>query len=150
PVNEWPVVGSKFVAAWLFFLVTWVPGGLYLVALRAEAGVPFDYRPLLSFYIALAAQGLAFIGMGLFFSTLTRNQIVAAVLTLVGMVLFLAAYLIRAQSSSILPAMLQTVIGKLSFIHMWQEALGGRLPVRDVLLFASAGLFGLFLSVKVL
>lgn len=150
PVNEWPVVGSKFVAAWLFFLVTWVPGGLYLIALRAEAGVPFDYRPLLSFYIALAAQGLAFVGMGLFFSTLTRNQIVAAVLTLVGMVLFLAAYLIRAQASPILPAMLQTVIGKLSFIHMWQESLGGRLPLRDVLIFASAGLFGLFLSVKVL
>jgi ABC-2 type transport system permease protein len=150
PVNEWPVVGSKFLAAWLFFLVTWIPGGLYLIALRVEGGLPFDYRPLLSFYIALAAQGLAFIGMGLFFSTLTRNQIVAAVLTLVGMVLFLAAYLIRAQSSSLLPPLLQTVIGKLSFIHLWQESLGGRLPLRDTLVFASLGLFGLFLSVKVL
>ncbi|MBN9518009.1 ABC transporter permease [bacterium] len=151
PVNEWPVVGSKFLATWLFFLLTWVPGGLYLIALRVEGGNPFDYRPLLSFYIALAAQGLAFVGMGLFFSTVTRNQIVAAVLTFVGMVLFLAAYLIREQASPIgLPPLLQTVAGKLSFIHLWQESLSGRLPLRDVLVFASFGLFGLFLSVKVL
>lgn len=151
PVNEWPVVGSKFLATWLFFMLTWVPGGLYLVALRVEGGNPFDYRPLLSFYIALAAQGLAFVGMGLFFSSLTRNQIVAAVLTFVGMVLFLAAYLIREQASPIgLPPLLQTVAGKLSFIHLWQESLSGRLPLRDTLVFASFGLFGLFLSVKVL
>jgi ABC-type transport system involved in multi-copper enzyme maturation permease subunit len=151
PVNEWPVVGSKFLATWLFFMLTWVPGGLYLVALRVEGGHPFDYRPLLSFYIALAAQGLAFVGMGLFFSSLTRNQIVAAVLTFVGMVLFLAAYLIREQASPIgLPPLLQTVAGKLSFIHLWQESLSGRLPLRDTLVFASFGLFGLFLSVKVL
>ena len=150
PVNEWPIVGSKFLAAWLFFMLTWVPCGLYLIALRVEAGNPFDYRPLLSFYIALGAQGLAFVGMGLFFSTLTRNQIVAAVLTFAGMMLFLATYLIKAQASPLLPPLLQTVAGKLSFIHTWQEALGGRLPLRDVVVFASLGLFGLFLSVKVL
>ena len=82
PVNEWPVILSKFLATWLFFLLTWLPAGLFLIALRLETGVAFDYRPLLSFYVCLAAQGLAFVGMGLFFSTVTKNQIVAAVLTL--------------------------------------------------------------------
>ncbi|HEX4611706.1 MAG TPA: ABC transporter permease, partial [Urbifossiella sp.] len=151
PVNEWPVVGSKFVATWLFFMLSWLPLGLYLIALRVEVGEPFDYRPLLSFYLALAAQGLAFVGMGLLFSTLTRNQIVAAVLTFVGMVLFLTFFFIRRQPTGFgLPPLLQAVSGKLSFIHMWLEALSGRLPLRDTLLFASLGLFGLFLSVKVL
>ena len=42
---------------------------------RYEVNQPFDYRPLLSFYVALAAQGLAFVGMGLFFSSMTDNQI---------------------------------------------------------------------------
>jgi len=151
PVNEPPIVLSKFLATWVFFLITWLPAGLFLIALRVEAGLPFDYRPLLSFYVALAAQGLAFIGMGLFFSTLTRNQIVAAVLTFVGMLFFLACYLIRVETVSVgLPAFVQTVIGRMSFIHMWEEALAGRLPLRDTLVFASLGVFFLFLSVKVL
>jgi ABC-type transport system involved in multi-copper enzyme maturation permease subunit len=150
PVNEWPVVLSKFVATWLFFLLSWLPPALFLIALRLEVPVPFDYRPLLSFYLCLAAQGLAFVGMGLFFSTLTKNQIVAAVLALVGMMFFILCYLIRVDSSSGLPAYLQTALGRLSFVHMWLESLDGRLPLRDCLLFASLGALGLFLSVKVL
>jgi hypothetical protein len=151
PVNEWPVVLSKFLATWLFFLLCWLPAGLFLIALRLETGVPFDYRPLLSFYLCLAAQGVGFVGLGLFFSTLTKNQIVAAVLAFVVMLLFVVFYIIRFEQASIgLPPFLQTALVRLSFIDMWSEALQGRLPVRDCLLFVSLGLLGLFLSVKVL
>jgi ABC-type transport system involved in multi-copper enzyme maturation permease subunit len=151
PVNEGPIVLSKFLATWLFFILTWLPSGLFLIALRYEVNQPFDYRPLLSFYVALATQGLAFVGMGLFFSSMTRNQIVAAVLTFVGMLFFLACFLIRNETFSIgLPTFVQTVLGKLSFIHMWGESLEGRLPLKDVMVFASLGVFFLFLSVKVL
>jgi ABC-2 type transport system permease protein len=151
PVNEWPVVLSKFLATWLFFLISWLPSGLYLIALRMEVDSPFDYRPLLSFYASLMAQGVAFVGMGLFFSALTRNQIIAAVFTFVGMMFFLLCYIIRLQQSgSILPEILQMALGRLSFYHMWEESLAGRLPVRDALLFVSLGIFWLFLTVKVL
>jgi len=105
----------------------------------------------LSFYVALAAQGLAFVGMGLFLSTLTRNQIVAAVLTLVGMLIFFIAFMIRRGSLPFgVPDIIQTVLGRFSYIHVWIDSLSGQLPLRDVLLFASLGLFFLFLSVKVL
>jgi len=150
PVNEWPVVLSKFLATWLFFLLSWVPLGLFLIALRLEVPVPFDYRPILSFYLCLAAQGLAFVGMGLFFSTLTKNQIVAAVVTLVGMIGFFICFQYARDPSANLPPFLQTAVTRLSFVHMWFEAVDGRLPLRDCLLFASLGLVGLFLSVKVL
>ena len=96
PVNEWPIILSKFLATWLFFLISWLPATLFLIALRVEVGQPFDYRPLLSFYVSLAAQGLAFVGMGLF-STLTKNQIVAAVLTFAGMMAFLFCYILRVR-----------------------------------------------------
>ena len=151
PVNEWPIVLSKFLATWLFFLLCWLPSGLYLVALRMEVPVPFDYRPLISFYVCLAAQGLAFVGMGLFFSTLTRNQVVAAVLTFVGMMVFLLVFLVRVEQMTLgLPPAVRAALGRLSFFHMWEEALAGRLPLRDTMLFSSLGLFWLFLSVKVL
>jgi ABC-type transport system involved in multi-copper enzyme maturation permease subunit len=151
PVNEWPVVLSKFIGTWIFYLLTWLPAGLFLIALRIETGVPFDYRPLLSFYVCLAAQGLAFVGMGLFFSALTKNQIVAAVLTFAGMMLFLVCFLFREAVSSFgLPTFVQTAMSRLAFPSMWGEALSGRLPIRDVLLYSSLGFFWLFLSVKVL
>ena len=49
-------------------------------------GEEFDYRPLLSFSLGLAAAGAGFMAMGLFFSSITRNQIIAAVLSFVGMI----------------------------------------------------------------
>jgi len=151
PVNEWPVVLSKFISTWLFFMICWMPSVLYLIALRLEVPVPFDYRPLISFYICIAAQGLAFVGMGLFFSTLTKNEIVAAALTQVGMMLFLLCYFFRENlMASWLPASVRSGLGRFSFYHMWQESLAGRLPLRDTFLFASFGVFWLFLSVKVL
>jgi ABC-type transport system involved in multi-copper enzyme maturation permease subunit len=151
PVNEWPVALSKFLATWIFFLVCWLASGLFLIALRMEVNEAFDYRPLLSFYVSLAAQGLAFVGMGLFFSSLTRNQIIAAVLTFAGMMFFLLCYIIRMQQTPVgLTSFLQVALGRLSFYHMWEESLAGRLPLRDCLLFVSLGVFWLFLSVKVL
>ena len=106
-----------------------MPAGLFLIALRLEVDVPFDYRPLLSFYVCLAAQGLAFVGMGVFFSTMTKNQIVAAVLTFVGMLLFFLCFLIRREQVALgLPPFLQTALGRLSFVTMWIESLAGRFP----------------------
>lgn len=150
PVNELPIVLSKFLSTWIFFMISWLPAGLFLIALRVELGQPFDYRPLLSFYIAFAAQGLAFVAIGLFFSSLTRNQIVAAVLTLIPMILFLLCYFLRQSTSFSLPQYIQVFVGRFSFINMWSEALEGRLPLKDTILYASLGVFFLFLSVKVL
>ncbi len=151
PVNELPIILSKFFATWIFFLITWVPAGLFLIALRIEVSQPFDYRPLLSFYAALAAQGLAFVGMGLFFSTITKNQIVAAVLTFVGMLMFFLCFILRREGNSLgVPEFLQTTLGRFSYIHMWHESLRGLLPLRDTILFASLSVFFVFLSVKIL
>jgi ABC-type transport system involved in multi-copper enzyme maturation permease subunit len=148
PVNEWPVVLSKFFATWIFFLICWLPAGLFLIFVQMEAGAAFDYRPLLSFYVALAACTAAFISCGVFFSALTSNQIIAAVLTFMVMVLLVICYFVKGLT--IFGPVLQTFFTRLSFIDMWRESLRGQLPIRDVLVWASAAVFGLFLSVKVL
>src|SRR3954447_7362783 len=69
PVNESTVVLSKFLAAWFFYLLLWLPWWLYLIALRYFGGEEFDYRPILSFTVALVATGANFMAMGLFFSS---------------------------------------------------------------------------------
>lgn len=146
PVTEPAIVLSKFVAVWVFFMVSWLPFGLYLVALRIEVPSPFDYRPLLSFYLALGVSGAAFLAMGLFFSTLTRNQVVAAVITFVGMLLLLLT--VAADRVPFFGATFKVMIRRLSYYDLWEQALAGQLLVRDLLVWLSVAVLWLFLSVK--
>jgi ABC-type transport system involved in multi-copper enzyme maturation permease subunit len=149
PVDEGPVVLSKFFSTWLFFLICWLPAGLFLIAVRVEAGTGFDYRPLLSFYAALAACSAAFVACGVFFSALTSNQIVSAVLTFMVLLLLVVCFFVKRQVDGLSPTLV-AFLTRLSFIDMWQQSLDGQLAVRDVLVWVSAAVFGLFLSVKVL
>jgi hypothetical protein len=149
PVNEWPVVLSKFLGTWLFFMICWLPAALFLIGVRVEGGAPFDYRPLLSFYAALAACAAAFVACGLFFSALTRNQLVAAVLTFMVMLFLVICFFVKDMVSGLGPTA-QVFFTRLSFLQMWRESLRGQLPLRDLLVWVSAAVFGLFLSVKIL
>jgi ABC-type transport system involved in multi-copper enzyme maturation permease subunit len=148
PVNEGAVVWSKFLAALLFFLLTWLPYGLFLLALRLVGGEPFDYRPLLSFFIVMVCTGAGFVSMGLFFSALTGNQIIAAVLTFVGMIAHTATFLVRNMIEP--PSAWYDILGYVSYIDLWFQSLGGTLAPRYLVFHISAAAFFLFLTAKVL
>src|SRR5215213_20754 len=77
PVEEHEVVLGKFLGSFLFFLVLLAPTLLYLVMLALH-GRP-DYGPIFSGYLGLVLVGALFIAIGLFCSSLTRSQVVAAV-----------------------------------------------------------------------
>jgi ABC-type transport system involved in multi-copper enzyme maturation permease subunit len=148
PVSEFSIVFSKFLAAWFVYLLTFLPAMLLLVALRAEGG-PFDYRPLLSHILAVGVSGMAFIGMGLFFSSLTPNQIVAAMLTFVGMFSMLLTIVLRRMNDIFGDSFLNFV-SKFDFLSLWSTSLQGQVSVSQCAVFASLGVFWLFLNTKVL
>ncbi len=149
PVEEPTVVLSKFLAGWLMFLFIWVPFYLFLIPMAA-AGAPFDYRPLLSFTLGLMIVGAGMISMGLFFSTMTANQLVSAVITFAGMLCLtavgVAGGFIRDENSA-----LATLVKHMSFLDSWPETLQGKVtPDVGLVFYASMAIFFLFLSVKVL
>lgn len=146
PVSETPIVLSKVFAGWVFYMLTWAVWGGILIALRVDAGKAYDYRPLLSFFLAVGASGLAFVSMGVFCSTLTRNQIIAAVLTFFGMVTFLALVI----ASDLAGQQWKGVFSHLTYVWLWWDALEGRLHLRDVIIQVSLAVFWCFLAVKVL
>lgn len=148
PVSETPVVLSKLIAALFFYMLVWTVWLLFLLDVRVESGSNFEYRPLISFYLALAASGAAFLSMGLFFSCLTRNQIVAAALTFVMMVVLIALFLVARDLPE--TSTRAIVLNHISFVQLWEEALYGRLHVRDLIIQVSIAVFWTFLSVKVL
>lgn len=149
PVEEPTVILSKFLAGWLMFLSIWAPFYLFLIGMAA-AGAPFDYRPLLSYTLGLMVVGAGMVSMGLFFSTLTRNQLVSAVITFAAMLCLTAVFILGnfVQDSN---SIWITVFKHLSFLNSWQETLQGKVtPDVGLVFYASMAVFFLFLSVKVL
>jgi ABC-type transport system involved in multi-copper enzyme maturation permease subunit len=159
PVDETVVVLSKFLATLIMYLVMWLPFGLFLLALRIGGGQDFDYRPLLSFSIALLITGAAFISMGVFFSALTRNQVVSGVLTFSGMLALTLVILFKfvlGQSSrdpmdpGTGSSVWSVVLDHISYIDLWNNSINGKLQMRFLLFPISMTIYFLFLSVKVL
>jgi ABC-2 type transport system permease protein len=147
-VSDATVVLSKFTACWIYFMICWLPGGLYLIGIRIDGGVPFDYRPLLSYYLCLGCCAAALVSIGLFFSSLTRNQIVCAVLT--GSTMFAIILTVVFTRSESLPEGLRAVLSKFDLLSLWGTALSGQLPVQAVVFQLSLAAFFLFLTTKVL
>ena len=155
PVNEPTVAISKFLAAYLMYLLIWVPFGLFLVALWAIGGTPFDYYPVISFGVAVAVSGAGFISMGLFFSSLTRNQLVSGVLTMAGMILFTCLLFMKGRmlgeskeqvASKGWPLVLQHI----NYLDLWIGGIVGMMDPKQLIFHLSMTVFFLFLTVKVL
>jgi ABC-type transport system involved in multi-copper enzyme maturation permease subunit len=148
PVDESVVVLSKFLGALITYLVMWIPFGLFLLAIPLGGGNPFDYRPLLSFLFAMIATGGAFISMGLFFSSLTKNQIASGVLAFAGMLLLTYFYFGAYQATE--GSAWNVVLTHMSYLHLWQNTLEGKITPRYMLFPLSMTILFLFMSVKVL
>jgi ABC-2 type transport system permease protein len=77
PVGETDVVLGKFLGSLGFFIVLLAPTLLYVVLLSIY-GQP-DFGPIFCGYLGILLVGGLFIAIGLFCSSLTRSQVVAAV-----------------------------------------------------------------------
>jgi ABC-type transport system involved in multi-copper enzyme maturation permease subunit len=151
PVSEAAVVFSKFLAAMVFFLLAVSPWGLYLIALRVEGGQAFEYRPLLIFLLALACSGAGFLSLGLFFSSLTRNQIASFILTAVGMVALLFVYFLKGNLERTQPGSAWlSLVERASYIDLWATSLDGRVAPQQLVFWVSFAVLWLFVTIKVL
>ncbi len=155
PVNEWAILLSKFAATLFVYMLTWLPQAVFLIVLYV-IGKPYDVRPLLSYYLAVFAAGCAFIAMGLFFSGLTRNQVVAAVLTFAGMVgLFMVRFVVQRDDTfqGLSPEAAQGLaafLQRFAFLQTWETALDGQLELPAVVVSLSMAVFWLVLTAKLL
>ncbi len=84
PVTESEVVLSKWLAGVVMFWALLLPFAVYLPFLRHYGQFPFDLGPVATLSIGLTTLGMMFVAIGLFFSALTKNQIIAAVLSFCG------------------------------------------------------------------
>jgi ABC-2 type transport system permease protein len=83
PVRDWEVVLSKFFGALVFYLVLWVPTLLYFVIFQKITGQSAgnSVGSYCGSYLMLLLLGMFYLSVGCFASVLTKNQIIAAIIS---------------------------------------------------------------------
>ncbi len=83
PVRDWQVVLSKYFGALVFYIILWIPTILYFVIFQTITHQPAagSTGAYLGGYLMLLLLGMFYLSIGCFASVLTKNQIVAAVIS---------------------------------------------------------------------
>jgi ABC-2 type transport system permease protein len=101
-----------------------------------------DWRPVLVAYLGLILQGGCLLAVGLFISTLTKNQIIAGGVTFfVSLMLWVLSWA-TAFDSGVTPQ----VINYLSIVTHFENFSKGVLDSRDIVFYLSMIFFSLFIT----
>ena len=103
PVTTTEVVLGKYCAAYFLYLLLWIStGGFFYILNRFAGDARFlDPGPLIGGYLFIAVSGLLFVAIGVFASSLSRNQAVAGILSFT----MLFALIVGARFLADLPAL---------------------------------------------
>lgn len=146
PITTWQIVLGKFLSALLFVLSTLAFTVVYPVILFMK-GNP-DLGPIAAVMIATLLLVSCYVSIGVFFSSLTENQIVAGALTFATSLFFwIISWAGRFGSGG---GILSDFFNYLSLIFHWNSMSEGVLNTSDVLFFVSFIFVGLFLANRVL
>ena len=142
PLTDWQIILGKFVGAMALYSVM-------LAITLIHIGVLFRYsepewKPIATGYLGMLLMGGCFVSLGLFISSLTRNQIVAAVITFASFLLF---WVINWMGSFVGSTM-QAVLTHLSIIDHFDDFAKGIIDTKHVVYYLSFIAFGLFLTAK--
>jgi ABC-2 type transport system permease protein len=144
PISINQIILGKYFASLFVLLIMLLLTGILSIFTFAY-GNP-ELAPLLSGYLGLFLMGAAFIAVGIFFSSLTENQIVSAILTFGALLLFW----ILNWASYAAGGMWKDVLNYLSFFQHFDDLTRGILDTTDVVYYLSFAFFGLFLTHSVI
>src|SRR5258706_3356036 len=150
PVSDLQVVLAKFTGAMIFYFLTWLPltGCLAIIGhLGHDPGI-LDPPIVVSTYIGVLLLGSVYIALGCFASSITRNQIIAALITLAGGI---ALFLLNRLSSGFASKVgWQTqLFSYLNLLEHMQDFTRGVIDTRPLVLYLSSTFFLLFLTFRV-
>ncbi len=142
PITDLQIVLGKFLGAMALYCVM-LAVSLIHIALLFVYGNP-EWKPLLTAYIGLILLGGSFISVGLFISTLTKNQVVSFMATFG---VFLLLWVINWIGSFSGPTM-DSLTNYLSIIGHFDDFAKGVLDTTHLIYYLSFITFGLFLTAK--
>lgn len=144
PISLVGLVMGKFFAAALVYLLGIAVTLVYGVVISVFA--PLNWAVVLGNFVATLLLGVALITVGMFISSMTENQVIAAVGGF-GVALFLL--LVDMFSEVFSGPLAALMIAALSFYNRYSGFLYGIFNVADVVYFLSVSAVFLFLTVRV-
>jgi ABC-2 type transport system permease protein len=142
PVTDAQIVLGKFLGALALFALM-LAVTLIHMAVLFYFGNP-EWKPIASGYLGLLLMGASFLSIGLLISSLTKNQIVAGMVTFV-VLLLLWTLSWMADSAS---PMMRSVLMALSITDHFDDFARGVIALTHLVYYLSFITFGLFLTVK--
>jgi ABC-2 type transport system permease protein len=151
PIRDWQVVAGKYIGAVLFYLVLWLPTLLYLpVLLNYDWNArTFGIDPAYAWvsYLGVILAGMMFLAIGLFVSSLVKNQLVAAMIALAVCLVFVAAgFALPHLDANDVWAKLVRFVSVPD--HFRRDFTRGVIDTRHLVLYLSVTAFCLFLTAR--
>jgi len=145
PLSVTQIVAGKYAAALIMLLIML---GLSAVSslFLFSYGNP-EIAPLLVGYLGLFLMGAAFLAVGLFFSSLTENQVIALI---VPMGLNLMFFILMSWVAYSASGLRKQVLDYVSFLRHFDGLVNGVLDTRNIVYFLSFCFFWLFLTQSVI
>ena len=145
PVTDAQVVLAKFLGAWLAYIMLWASTAVFFIVLHRVA--PFDWAPVFTGYLGTWLLGGVFIALGILASSLTRNQVIAAFLCFVTLLLLFSIgildYFFRDPETS-------KVIHYLSLLEHLVDFSKGIVDTRPLVLYLTLAALALFSTSRVI
>jgi ABC-2 type transport system permease protein len=142
PVRDLEIVLGKWLAALVLYAAILGISGINMGILFAF-GRP-DWKPVLVGFLGLLLQGGCLLAVGIFISTLTRNQIIAGGATFAVCLMLWVLDWVSAYDQSAWAK----VISYLSVVTHFEPFSKGVIDSKDVIFYLSMIFFGLFLTVR--
>src|SRR3989344_6571950 len=145
PISEWEIVAAKFLASFIFLGATLLFSFSIPITLTIY-GSP-DWGQIIGSYVGAWLLGGAYLALGQYISSLTRNQIVAFLLTIAiaGVFIFVGLPFVLIQAGP-----LSGILYEASTMTHFGNFSKGMIDLRDVVYYFSYIVIFLYLNVYVL
>ena len=150
PVSDLAVVLAKFSAALILFMIVWLPLLGFILILRYFAHDPtlFEEGTLAATFLGLFLLGALYMSMGCFASSLTGNQIVAAMITFaIGLGLFILSF--AADRFAVDKSWSAATLNYVCLRAQMEDFVQGMVDTRWLAFYATSSAFFLFLTHRV-
>ena len=147
PVRDSEVIAGKFLGSLGILTAMLALTFYYPILLGVIPGIGFgdpDIGPIATGYLGLFLLGCTSLAVGLFASSLTSNQLVAAVVA--GGIL--CALWFVGMAADLLPEALGEVIGYFSLSHYFPDFMRGVIDTRGIIYYLSITVLFLFLAIR--
>ena len=150
PISLFGLVAGKFLAAFLIFLIgvaVMLVYALFLAGMVAQSGGVFGWASALGNIAGISLMGAVFISAGIFISSLTENQMIAAIGS-IGVNILLC--LLDVISNFVTVDFVKDIIQALSVFYKYQEFTYGIFSLKNILFFLSIIVIFNFMTMRVL